>query len=142
VARALAVILLAVPLVELVSKGRELDEDRESFLASLEQLAQVAPRPVIVALGELPFGNASLPEFDYLGVGWRQHAPSYDAHLERLGIENVYLAPLERPDVFVVMREDVYPLYEEFVREHYQRETTLEPLFPIQKRVLVYGSAP
>jgi hypothetical protein len=66
----------------------------------------------------------------------------FRASLERLGIHNLYLFPLEPPHVFVVMREDVYPLYEEFVREHYQRETTLEPLFPIEKRVFVYGSSP
>jgi hypothetical protein len=148
VACALAVILLAVPLVELVSKSRELDEDREGFLASLELAAQVAARPVIIALGELPFENVSplttggdLPQFDYVGVGWRQHSPSYNAHLERLGIENVYLAAIERRDVFLTMREDVYPLYEEFVREHYQREAALEPLFPINDRVLLYGSS-
>jgi hypothetical protein len=61
--------------------------------------------------------------------------------MEKLGIENVYLAPLEREDVFLAIREDVYPLYQEFVREHYGRIPDLEPLFPIDDRMFLYGNA-
>jgi hypothetical protein len=148
VGRSLAALLIAVPLVEIVSEDRELREERELFLSSLQRQAEVAPNPVVIAFGELPFDLLSpmttpgdLPRFDYVGVGWRVHSPPYDAHLEKLGIENVYLAPLERDDVFLAIREDVYPLYQEFVREHYQRVPDLEPLFPIDDRMFLYGKA-
>jgi hypothetical protein len=114
----------------------------------MRRQAEVAPNPVVIAFGELPFDILSpmttpgdLPKFDYVGVGWRVNSPPSDAHLERLGIENVYLAPLEREDVFLAIREDVYPLYQEFVREHYQRVPDLEPLFPIDDRMFLYGKA-
>jgi hypothetical protein len=148
VGRTLATLLLAVPVVELASKNRELGEERELFVSSLQRQAELAPNPVVIAFGELPFDILSpmttprdLPEFDYVGVGWRVNSPPSDAHLEKLGIENVYLAPLEREDVYLAIREDVYPRYQEFVREHYQREPDLEPLFPIDDRMFLYGKA-
>jgi hypothetical protein len=145
----LGTLLIAVPLIELVQESREHVEDRERFLASLRQQRALAPGSTIVALGELPFATLSpmtmrqdLPQFDYVGVGWRQNSPSWDRLLARVGVENVYLAPLERRDVFLAIREDLYPLYQQFVWEHHQRRPDLDLLLPLGDRMVVYGKAP
>jgi hypothetical protein len=149
VTRTLAALLLAVPLVEVVLESRENAEKRDGFLESLFEQQEYAPGSLVIALSELPFDALSplttrhdLPEFDYIGLGWRVHSPTHTAHLARLGVENVYLAPIERPDVFLAIHEDLYPLYAEFVQEHHQRVPTLEPLLPIDGRMHFYGHAP
>lgn len=146
VGRSVGGLLIAVSLVELVLESRENLEEREAILEPLRSMEQLGEDVLVIALAEIPFEDLSpltpghdLPHFDYVGVGWRQHSPPYNAHLAKLGIENVYLAPLEKENVYLSVRKQVYPMYQEFVREHYGREAKLEPVLAIDDKTFLYG---
>jgi hypothetical protein len=125
--------LIVAPLARLVVVSLDHGKQRAAFLATLEAVASWAPKPMLVSLGSaLPWEALSpfttrddLPDLDYIGLGWRTHAPPFREHLRTLDVGDVYLVPLERDDVFIAGRNDVIALYETFVREHYGIEPAL-----------------
>lgn len=112
------------------------DRQRHAFEADL---AELAPRPseLYVAWGDaFPFKRIDplasfgpLREMWILPLGVELQTPHVAGTLERFGIDDLYLAPVVKPNVYLVSDERKNQLYVDYMREKYQLDVALRPRF-------------
>ncbi len=91
-------------------------------------------QPVFVAVGAAfpyewapPFSDFSrFRRVHLLPFGWNTHSPMYKAMLKRHGIDNVYRALYERPEMRLICPVDFPGHLRLFLKEHYGKETQFE----------------
>jgi hypothetical protein len=117
-----------------VGRADARERHQHAFEADIRELA---PRPseLFVAWGEaFPMKDIDplapqLGEMRILPLGAELGTPHVAGTLDRFGIDNLYLALVSRPDVFLISDEEKNDLYVDYMREKYGLDVTVQPRF-------------
>ncbi len=127
------------PLHNSFSDSRTNDSNHRQFITVLTTLKELNPEGIFVTWGaSLKYEDCSpfvtkkeLPEINILGLGWRINSPPYLDFLKKLKIVDLYEAIATRKDLYLITKEELLPLYEEYMIEHYGKEVKLRSLLTL-----------